>query len=219
MSEKSVIRLYHGGPVENFVPTFGLGRDQHDYGRGFYLTESVRLAKEWAVAANTGEDGWLHVYDLDLEGLEIIDFREHGSLAWLAELMKHREADESRYYRENAPKFIAKYGIDISKADVVTGWRANASYFYIAKSLVRNNIGIDFLKDLLKLGDFGIQYFIRSEKSFARLTEIESLKERVPSQDFHGLYANRDNDARLKMYDLIENDPRNELKWTFKDVI
>ena len=33
------MRLYHGSPERDFTPTFGLGRDQHDYGRGFYLTE------------------------------------------------------------------------------------------------------------------------------------------------------------------------------------
>ena len=30
--------LYHGSQVENFTPTYGLGNDTHDYGRGFYTT-------------------------------------------------------------------------------------------------------------------------------------------------------------------------------------
>ena len=119
------IRLYHGSPERDFTPTFGLGRDQHDYGRGFYLTEFPDLAREWAVAASPGSDGWLHAYDLRLEGLRIVDFTTLGSLPWLAELMKHRNADESRYYRENSVKFIARYGIDLGDSDVVRGWRAN----------------------------------------------------------------------------------------------
>ena len=45
------MKLYHGSQEENFVPTFGLGNDGHDYGRGFYLTEFPELAKEWALAA------------------------------------------------------------------------------------------------------------------------------------------------------------------------
>lgn len=41
--------FYHGSAVRTFVPTFGLGKAQHDYGRGFYLTESLELAREWDV--------------------------------------------------------------------------------------------------------------------------------------------------------------------------
>ena len=29
------MKLYHGSQEENFVPTFGLGNDGHDYGRGY----------------------------------------------------------------------------------------------------------------------------------------------------------------------------------------
>ena len=41
--------LYHGSPNRVIVPKFGFGEDRHDYGRGFYLTENLELAKEWAV--------------------------------------------------------------------------------------------------------------------------------------------------------------------------
>lgn len=41
--------LYHGTPNKEVVPVYGGGNDRHDYGRGFYLTESIELAKEWAV--------------------------------------------------------------------------------------------------------------------------------------------------------------------------
>lgn len=32
--------LYHGSPKQEIVPTFGLGEEKHDYGKGFYLTEN-----------------------------------------------------------------------------------------------------------------------------------------------------------------------------------
>ncbi len=54
------IILYHGTPDKNVLPTFGLGDDKHDYGRGFYLTEDPELAKEWAVCRPNNENGWLH---------------------------------------------------------------------------------------------------------------------------------------------------------------
>lgn len=213
------LRLYHGSPEETFVPTFGLGDERHDYGRGFYLTDSPELAKEWAVAANPLVNGWMHVYDLELDGLKVFDFESAGPLAWLAELMRHRAADESRYYRENAPKFIARHGVDVSGYDILRGWRADASYFYICKSFVRNNVGVDFLGELLKLGDFGIQHCLKTERAFRALVEVEAAKEIVVASDYHGRYGRRDTSARVSMYDLIERDPRNDLSRTFKDIV
>ena len=45
--------LYHGSPNKIVTPVFGGGDDKHDYGRGFYLTENIDLAKEWAVCRPT----------------------------------------------------------------------------------------------------------------------------------------------------------------------
>lgn len=41
-----VLILYHGSQVESFTPTYGLGNDTHDYGRGFYTTADIELIKE-----------------------------------------------------------------------------------------------------------------------------------------------------------------------------
>ena len=150
------IILYHGTPDKDVVPTFGLGDDKHDYGRGFYLSEDIELAKEWAVCRPNDTNGWVHKYELQTRGLKILDFQERDVLTWLAELMKHRNADDSRRYRMLSVKFIEKYGIDTSEYDIIKGWRANASYFYIAKEFVRDNVDMDILEELLSLGGLGI---------------------------------------------------------------
>ena len=131
------IILYHGTAEKIVSPSFGLGNEKHDYGKGFYLTESVDLAKEWAVCRPTEQNGWIHKYELDLDDIKILDFQQINVLAWLAELMKHRDASDSKRYRLLSKKFIEKYGIDTSEYDVIKGWRANASYFYIAKEFVK----------------------------------------------------------------------------------
>lgn len=138
--------LFHGTANEIITPTYGLGDDKHDYGKGFYLTESMELAKEWAVCRPNDTNGFVHKYELDIAELKILDFQENHVLAWLAELMKHREAADTKRYRMLAEKFIAQYGVDTSDYDVIKGWRANASYFYIAKEFVRDNIDIDILE-------------------------------------------------------------------------
>lgn len=40
----SDIMLYHGSAAESVTPTFGLGNDHHDYGRGFYLTDDLVMS-------------------------------------------------------------------------------------------------------------------------------------------------------------------------------
>ena len=76
-------------------------------------------------------------------------------------LLGVRERDESTY------------GIDTETYDVIKGWRANASYFYIAKEFVRDNIDVDILEELLSLGGLGIQYCIKTERAYAGLHELK----------------------------------------------
>lgn len=52
-----VITLYHGSPNKVVIPQYGCGDDKHDYGRGFYLTDDIELAKEWAVCRPDEKNG------------------------------------------------------------------------------------------------------------------------------------------------------------------
>lgn len=200
------IILYHGTPDKIVTPTYGLGDDKHDYGRGFYLSEDIELAKEWAVCRPNETNGWVHKYELQTRGLKILDFQEKDVLAWLAELMKHRNADDSKRYRVLSVKFIEKYGIDTSQYDIIKGWRANASYFYIAKEFVRDNIDLDILEDLLSLGGLGIQYCIKTEKAYSKLKEIPEGLIPVDYEEFNAKYNERDAAARKNMRELVDSD-------------
>lgn len=198
--------LFHGTPDRIVVPTFGKGEEKHDYGQGFYLSESIDLAKEWAVCRPNEERGWVHKYELETDGLRILDFQEKGVLPWLAELMKHRDAADSKRYRMLAKEFIEKYGIDTESYDVIRGWRANASYFYIAKEFVRDNIDMDILEELLSLGGLGIQYCIKTERTYSGLHEVEEDLLEVLYAEFNEKYNQRDLAARQKMRELVDSD-------------
>lgn len=202
----SKLILYHGSPNRVIVPKFGFGEDRHDYGRGFYLTENLELAKEWAVCRPDETNGWVHKYELEMDGLNILDFQKYDVLSWLAELMKHRDAADSKRYKMLAQKFIEKYGVDTCGYDVITGWRANASYFYIAKEFVRDNIDIEILEELLSLGGLGIQFCIKSERAFAQLSEVEQDIMSVDYSEFNDRYNERDINARNKMRALVDSD-------------
>lgn len=200
------ITLFHGTPDRDVKPSYGKGEEKHGYGRGFYLTEDLNLAKEWAVCRPNETNGFVHQYELDTDGLKILDLQDKGVLAWLAELMKHRDAADSRRYRMLAKKFIEKYGVNTEEYDVIKGWRANASYFYIAKEFVKDNIDMDILEELLFLGGLGIQYCIKSELAYSRLHEVEGNLQIVCYEEFNEKYNQRDITARQKMRELIDSD-------------
>ena len=214
----SKLILYHGTSEKQFMPTFGLGNDRHDYGRDFYLTADFELAKEWAVCKPTEINGWVHKYELETDDLKILDFQEKNVLCWLAELMKNREADDSRRYRVLSAKFIEKYGIDSSDYDVIKGWRANASYFYIAKEFVRDNIDMDILEELLSLGGLGIQYCIKTELAYSKLHELHEDLYSVDYREFNEKYNTRDSSARKKMKELVDSD-KNKVSKVFSTLL
>ena len=49
--------LYHGSLDLIKKPVFGYGKTNNDYGLGFYCTQNLELAKEWAAQAPEKE-GW-----------------------------------------------------------------------------------------------------------------------------------------------------------------
>ena len=200
------IILYHGSPNRVITPQYGFGEGKHDYGKGFYLTENVELAKEWAVCRPDETNGWVHKYELDITDLKILDFQQHDVLSWLAELMKHRDADDSRRYKVLSEKFIAKYGLDTNECDVIKGWRANASYFYIAKEFVRDNIDIEILEELLSLGGLGIQYCIKSKPAYSKLNEMTDGLICVDYNEFNDKYNEREISARNNMRRLVDSE-------------
>ena len=207
-----MIALYHGSPNKYIVPTYGMGENAHDYGKGFYLTENFDLAKEWSVCKPERHNGWVHKYLLNDEKLKILDFEKQDILSWLAELMKYRKASDSKRYRVLSEKFINKYGIETSSYDVIKGWRANASYFYIAREFVRDNIDIDILGELLYLGGLGIQYCIKSKLAYESLTEVKEELFEVKYDEFNNKYNSRDALARENMRNLIDSDENKVIK-------
>ena len=63
--------VYHGSEKRIETPKYNGSKCTNDYGYGFYTTENIELAKEWACA--NGYDGFANSYNLDFEGLSAVD--------------------------------------------------------------------------------------------------------------------------------------------------
>ena len=81
---KQELIIYHGSQQIVEVPKYGMGKKYNDYGQGFYCTESIELAKEWACPLKN--DGYSNKYIFHLEGMNVMHLTKgnFNILNWLA---------------------------------------------------------------------------------------------------------------------------------------
>lgn len=162
--------LYHGSPLRVPRPQFGVGNPYNDYGLGFYCTESIDLACEWACPRD--RNGMVNRYRLSVDGLAVfdLDVAEGGTLSWLAVLLTNRQFDVSTAVTRQARNYVlTQYPAAVDASDVVVGYRADDSYFSFAKAFLDNRITLRQLERALRLGGLGRQVMLKSERAFQAL--------------------------------------------------
>lgn len=187
--------LYHGSDHVIKRPEFGAGKKHNDYGRGFYCTENIELAKEWAVSEDA--DGYVNKYSIDTSHLSILDINseQYTMLHWLGILLKNRIFTLSTPMEREAKKYILdNFNISLDGIDIVKGYRADDSYFSYARDFISGVISYEQLSKALRLGMLGEQYCLVSQKVF---TEIEYVgNEYVDSEEWYPRKMLRDMYAR-----------------------
>ena len=200
-----MITLYHGSDHIIEKPVFGQGKSYNDYGRGFYCTEHVELAKEWACA--TGVDGYANRYQLDLSGLSVLNLNapKYNILNWLAILLENRKFNVAEGLPQRAKAYILQnFKVDYKKYDIIIGYRADDSYFSYAGDFVNGTLSLSDLSEAMRLGKLGEQVVLKSKKAFDALTFVEGIK--APREEYFAKYKQRDEEARGK-YRTIATKP------------
>lgn len=167
--------LYHGSKNIIVKPFYKGGKETNDYGYGFYCTENIELANEWACPDNN--DGYANKYELDMKGLNVLDLTEpkYNILNWIALLLQFRVPKGMSPNDEMAREYILKnFSIDLTKVDVIIGYRADDSYFSFARDFLKNTITVAQLSRAMELGKLGVQVVLHSQKAFEQLKYIES---------------------------------------------
>lgn len=203
--------LYHGSVeiIEN--PIFGKGKPYNDYGLGFYCTENLELAKEWACVDNQ-INGYVNKYELDLNGLRILDLtsKDYSILNWMAILVNFRSFDLNSAVSRRAKEFLLKnYYIDVTAYDIIIGYRADDSYFRFAKDFLNNTISLQKLSKAMLLGELGKQVVLISEKAFNSITYIGN--ESVDNMVYYTKRVARDKRARESYFNTDVDNVGNEL--------
>jgi len=200
--------LYHGSSQIIEHPVYGGGKAYNDYGLGFYCTEDIELAKEWACTAEI--DGYANRYELNTDDLRILKLSSdsYTILNWLALLMKHRNS------RLSAP--LAKHGRDYllthflpeyENYDIIIGYRADDSYFSFARSFVNNEISFMQLGYAMRLGRLGEQVVLKSRQAFERIRFLDYTV--ADNSIYYQKKKARDEEARAAYFKELEKDDIN----------
>lgn len=189
------LTIYHGSSKIIQAPVFGQGNPYNDYGLGFYCTESVELAKEWACSSEL--DGYANRYTLDTTGLSVLSLTggEYNILNWLYVLLKNRRFRMDGDIAVQAKQYIdTHFAIDYRNYDIIQGYRADDSYFSFASSFLNNTISISQLEKAMVLGKLGEQVVMISEKAFRALSFQEAIA--APKEIYYPQKLARDTAAR-----------------------
>ena len=194
--EHTTLNLYHGSQQQIKAPAYGLGKSYNDYGQGFYCTESLELAKEWACPIK--KDGFANQYILHTTNLNILHLtnEKFNILNWLAILLKNRKFDINNNVGDAAREYLLTHFLpDTSNIDIMIGYRADDSYFSFAEDFVNNTISVRDLDYAMCLGSLGEQVVLLTPKAFEHIEftgyEVANYKE------YYFKRMERDQKARL----------------------
>ena len=200
--------FYYGADsiVEKPVYNSERSNPSNDYGKGFYLTPDINMARLWA---SRYDNGYCITYEVETDKLKNIVLDEstgENILKWITLLVQHRfSKDEYEANKTTIDWLIEHYPTDFSNIDVITGYRADDAYFSYSRDFVQNNLSLQALSAAMHLGRLGSQYVLKSPKAFNAISfigyeEIKKTNEydlfrKTTLKEFH----------RIKENDSIDN--------------
>ncbi len=187
--------VYHGSDHIIEKPVYNGSKRTNDYGYGFYTTESIELAKEWACSDQ--RNGFANIYEFNPEGLSMLRLNspEYNILNWLAILTKYRSYWQNGSIAEEAKNYLQQhFFVDPAPYDVIIGYRADDSYFTFAQDFVAGTISLKKLSEAMRLGKLGEQIVLKSEKAFEHIRFVGA--EPADAETYYEKKALRDREAR-----------------------
>ena len=196
--------IYHGSNKIIEKPLFGFGKTYNDYGLGFYCTEVLDMAKEWGVSKDN--DGFVNIYEIETEELTLLDLNrsEYTILHWIEVLLENRIFDITNSLAQEAKEYLLKnFTVPYKDYDIITGYRADDSYFSFAQDFINGAISVRQLRHSMKLGNLGTQFVLKSKKAFKAI-QYKGYEVAESAQWFSKKEL-RDKTARRQYFDVEKN--------------
>lgn len=99
---------------------------------------------------------------------------------------------------------IDHFGINVNAYDLITGYRADDSYFDYAEAFLNNAITVEQLSRAMQLGKLGEQIVIKSEFAFSKI-QYEGF-ETAQKDQYYVLRKARDDEANQNYLDILEEE-------------
>ncbi|MBQ7599801.1 MAG: DUF3990 domain-containing protein [Clostridia bacterium] len=198
------VEIYHGSEKIITRPEFGSGNPYNDYGPGFYCTETESMAMEWAVGPD--RSGFVSHYSIECDGLSVLDLNSAGYsiLNWLAILINNRKIEMLGPLAGEAKDYITEnFLFDYGSYDIITGYRADDSYFSFVQDFLNGSISLRQLGNAMNLGRLGTQFVLKSRKAFERICFLKY--EKADCETWYPRRYSRDSAARRHYFDVEKN--------------
>ena len=187
-----MVKLYHGSDHIIKRPSYLGGKPDNDYGNGFYTTEYEDRARSWATLNGNPEKSIVNVYEMNFDGMQVLDLNEHGVLAWIAEVVANRGANQEAA-NIVGKRIVDLYRVDVERYDVIKGYRADDSYTQVVEAFLMNQINIHEVERLFYKGSLGNQVFLRSSKAFDKIHWLDAYGVELLEEDKQAdIYARRE---------------------------
>lgn len=196
--------LYHGSDKIINSPQYGIGNPHNDYGLGFYCTKDKELAKEWACPE--ARNGVANIYELNVDEFKILDLQseKYHVLNWIAILLKNRVFVKKTPIAKAAEKYILEEFLpDTEGYDIISGYRADDSYFSYAKDFLNNAISVEQLEYAMRLGELGNQIVLVSKRAIESIEFVDY--EIADSKIYYAKRMQREQRARSQHLEDSEN--------------
>jgi hypothetical protein len=150
------MKLYHTSNVIIETPDIKRGRENADFGQGFYLTTDYEFCKRWIL-----QDAYINEYELELDDLHVIRFERDQQ--WFDYIFNNRRKNDKIH------------------ADVIIGPIANDTIYETYGVLSSGFIQPSDAAKLLQVGPQYTQVAIKSSKARKKLKWIKA--DFVPADD------------------------------------
>lgn len=217
--------LFHGSDTIVEAPFPGGGNPRNDYGPGFYCTLDREMAREWACSGK-GQGAFVNHYALEPSfRLNVFSLtRECHILNWLAVLVKNRSFSLTAPLPLKARDYLLDTFLpDLTPYDILTGYRADDSYFAFAGDFLNNTLSLSQLQRAMHLGRLGEQVVIKSERAFESLTFVtaesvdqhiygprRAARDRKAREDFQKEKVSGDVSGAIYMIDILREKWQND---------
>lgn len=145
------VKMYHGSNCEVKNPALSYGREDADFGIGFYVTADVEMAEKWAARRS---NPIINVYTVDLDDLNGLEFGLNKG--WLDFVVQNRSGNK-------------RVEIDLSEVDYIKGATADDRLFAVVEQYESNLLDVETAIKAMNAMKIGEQIALISDESIRKL--------------------------------------------------